>query len=76
MDLVEFHLEGKADLWYQNFKKDRGVVHWKDIGLELCRRFNTVGEAHAVEKFSKLSQSSTVLAYQEKFGELRSIVMI
>ncbi|XP_071940002.1 uncharacterized protein [Coffea arabica] len=40
------------------------------------QRFSTVGEANAVEEFSKLSQSSTVLAYQEKFEELRSIVMI
>ncbi|XP_027171876.1 uncharacterized protein LOC113771497 [Coffea eugenioides] len=76
MDLVELHLEGKADLWYQNFKKDRGVVQWKDFGLEVCRRFSNVGEADAVEEFSKLSQSSTVLAYQEKFEELRSIVML
>nr|XP_027093534.1 uncharacterized protein LOC113713927 [Coffea arabica] len=76
IDLVELHLEGKADLWYQNFKKDRGIVHWKDFSLEVCRRFSTVGEADAVEEFSKLSQSSTVLAYQEKFEELRSIVMI
>ncbi|XP_027166158.1 uncharacterized protein LOC113766138 [Coffea eugenioides] len=76
MDLVELHLEGMADLWYQNFKKDRGVVQWKDFGLEVCRRFSHVGEADAVEEFSKLSQTSTVLAYQEKFEELRSIVML
>ncbi|XP_027171840.1 uncharacterized protein LOC113771462 [Coffea eugenioides] len=76
MDLVELHLEGKADLWYQNFKKDRGIVQWKDFGSEICRRFSTVGEADAVEEFSKLNQTSTVLAYQEKFEELRSIVMI
>ena len=47
-----------------------------DFSLEVCRRFNTVGKANAVEEFSKLSQLSTVLAYNEKFEELRSIVMI
>ncbi|XP_027158056.1 uncharacterized protein LOC113759681 [Coffea eugenioides] len=35
-----------------------------------------MGEEDAVEEINKLSQSSTVLVYQEKFEELRSIVMI
>ena len=55
MDLVELYLEGKADLWYQNFKKDRGVVQWKDFYSELCKRFSTVGEEDAVKEFNKLS---------------------
>ncbi|XP_071939043.1 uncharacterized protein [Coffea arabica] len=75
MDVVELHLEGKVDLWYQSFKKDRGVVQWVDFGSELCIRFGDIGGEDVVEEFNKLYQDLSVLAYQEKFEELRVVVM-
>ena len=35
-----------------------------------------MGQDDAVEEFSKLQQTSTVLAYQEKFEELKARVLI
>ncbi|XP_071939819.1 uncharacterized protein [Coffea arabica] len=76
MDVVELHLEGKVDLWYQSFKKDRGVVQWVDFGSELCIRFGDIWGEDVVEEFNKLYQDLSVLAYQEKFEELRVAVMV
>ncbi|XP_027174040.1 uncharacterized protein LOC113773608 [Coffea eugenioides] len=42
---------------------------------ELCRRFRELGEDDAIKEFNKLQQTSSVLAYQERFEELRALVM-
>lgn len=39
LNFAELHLEGKADLWHQSFKLDKGVVLWLEFGYELCRQF-------------------------------------
>ncbi|XP_027170509.1 uncharacterized protein LOC113770289 [Coffea eugenioides] len=77
MELTEFHLEGKTEVWYQGFKSTRGnKVDWMEFSGELCKRFGTLGQMDPVEEFNKLQLSTTVLAYQEKFEELLSEVMI
>ena len=76
MELTEFHLEGKAEVWYQGFKSTRGnKVDWMEFSGELCKHFGTLGQMDPVEEFNKLQLSTTVLAYQEKFEELLSEVM-
>ena len=77
MELTEFHLEGKAEVWYQGFKSTRGnKVDWMEFSRELCKRFGTLGQMDPVEEFNKFQLSSIVLAYQEKFEELLSEEMI
>ncbi|XP_027060831.1 uncharacterized protein [Coffea arabica] len=77
MELAEFHLEEKAAVWYQGFRSTRSnKVEWMEFSEELCKRFGTLGQMDPVEEFNKLQLSSTVLAYQEKFEELLSEVMI
>nr|XP_027122333.1 uncharacterized protein LOC113739303 [Coffea arabica] len=76
MDMVEIFLEGKADIWYQGFKISRGVTNWENFTAELIKRFGNVKQLDPVEEFSKLQQTSTVQAYQEKFEELMAEVVI
>ncbi|XP_027169598.1 uncharacterized protein LOC113769341 [Coffea eugenioides] len=77
MELAEFHLEERAEVWYQGFRSTRGnKVDWEEFSGELCKRFGALGQMDPVEEFNKLQLSSTVLAYQEKFEELLSEVII
>ncbi|XP_027150147.1 uncharacterized protein LOC113750359 [Coffea eugenioides] len=76
MDLVELHLDGKASIWYQGFKMDKGELRWDRFSQEFCSRFGNLGEDDVIEEFNKLHQTSTVITYQERFEELRAAVML
>nr|XP_027090423.1 uncharacterized protein LOC113711457 [Coffea arabica] len=76
LGLAEFYLEDKADVWYQSFKAGKDNIEWESFSEELHRRFGRLGQMDPVEEFNKLQLSTTVLAYQEKFEDLRSEVMI
>ncbi|XP_027060758.1 uncharacterized protein [Coffea arabica] len=75
-DMIEMHLEDKADIWFQGFKMGLSKLSWPEFEEGLIKRFGEVGQDDAVEEFSKLQQTSTVLAYQEKFEELKARVLI
>ena len=63
------------DLWYQNFRKDKGLISLQEFGQELYRRFGELAEDDMVEKFNNLQQIAIVIAYQERFEKLRARVM-
>ena len=75
-DVIEMHLEDKADIWFQGFKMGLSKLSWPEFEEGLIKRFGEVGQDDAVEEFSKLQQTSTVLTYQEKFEELKARVLI
>ncbi|XP_071924750.1 uncharacterized protein [Coffea arabica] len=70
------YVDMKALVEANIFKKDRGVVQWGEFASELCRRFGDIRGEDVIEEFNKLYQDSAVLAYQEKFEELRATVMV
>lgn len=44
--------------------------------MEVTRRFDEIGFKDEVEEFNKLQQEGSVRDYQEKFEELRSLMLI
>nr|XP_027071904.1 uncharacterized protein LOC113696724 [Coffea arabica] len=76
MLIVGMHLEGRANVWFQSFKQDKRTFGWEEFKEGMSRRFGDLGDEDGVEEFNKLQQSSTVMAYQEKFEELRAIVLL
>ena len=52
------------------------MTNWENFTVELIKRFGNVKQLDPVEEFSKLQQTSTVQAYQEKFEELMAEVAI
>lgn len=75
-DIVEIHMEGKADVWFQGFKAGIPRISWSELAEEMQRRFEDMGQPNVVEELSKLQQTTSVLMYQEIFEELMSEVMI
>lgn len=76
MMIVEMHLEEKVNVWFQSIKIDRGMMGWSEFKEMVNRRFGVLGDEDAVEEFNKLQQTSTAMAYQERFEELRALVLL
>lgn len=74
--LAAMYLEDKEDIWFQGYKWGKYKLLWLEFEEALPKRFGKVGQSDIVEEFSKLQQTTTVLAYQEKFKELRSKVLL
>ncbi|XP_071917152.1 uncharacterized protein [Coffea arabica] len=76
VDVIEMYLEGKADKWFQGVKIEKPRLNWEEFGELLCRRFNDRTCRDIVEEFNKLQQIGNVEEYQEKFEELKALMMI
>ena len=69
-------LEGKADNWFQGIKLEKPKLTWKEFGELFCQRFRGTRCRDIVEEVNKLQQVSTVEVYQERFEELKTLMMI
>nr|XP_027099356.1 uncharacterized protein LOC113718666 [Coffea arabica] len=74
--LVEMFLEGRADNWFQGIKLEKPRLTWEEFGELLCQRFKGTCCRDIVEEFNKLQQVGTVEVYQEKFEELKTLMLI
>ncbi|XP_027062727.1 uncharacterized protein [Coffea arabica] len=76
IEITEMYLEGKADKWFQGVKIERPRLGWEEFEDLLCRRFNDQTCKDIVEEFNKLQQVGTIDDYQERFEELKPLMMI
>ncbi|EEF47098.1 conserved hypothetical protein [Ricinus communis] len=65
----------RADIWYQGWQAQTRSSDWGKFSEELCRRFGELAVEDVVEEFNKLKQKNSVLEYQEKFEELKSLML-
>lgn len=75
MEVVEMYLEGRADIWYQGLKMEKENVTWEEFVDYVSRRFGDHGGKDIIEEFNKLYQQGSMREYQEKFEELRSLML-
>nr|XP_027067626.1 uncharacterized protein LOC113693266 [Coffea arabica] len=75
VDLVEMFLDGKADNWFQGVKLAKPGLNWEEFSELLCERFSGKGSLDIVEEFNKLQQIGTVQEYEEKFEELKTLML-
>ena len=69
------YLNDAANSWYQGWIQDEGIQgSWAEFVEGLCKRFGERSMANVIVEFSKLKQEGSVVEYQAKFEELRSIV--
>ncbi|XP_027166082.1 uncharacterized protein LOC113766055 [Coffea eugenioides] len=59
MLIAKMHLEGRANVWFQSFKKDKRIFGWEEFKEGVSRRFGDLGDEDGVEEFNKLQQSFT-----------------
>ncbi|XP_071913949.1 uncharacterized protein [Coffea arabica] len=75
VDLVEMFLEGKVDNWFQGVKLAKFGLNWEEFSKMLCERFSGKGSLDIIEEFNKLQQVGTVEENEEKFEELKTLML-
>ncbi|XP_027066512.1 uncharacterized protein [Coffea arabica] len=76
VEMVEMFLEGKADNWFQGVKLERPQLSWAEFSDLLCERFSGKGSRDVIEEFNKLQQKGVVEEYEEKFEELKTLMLL
>ncbi|XP_027175053.1 uncharacterized protein LOC113774658 [Coffea eugenioides] len=76
VDMVEMFLEGRADNWFQGVRLEKPRLNWSEFCELLCERFTGKWSRDVVEEFNKLQQKGTVEEYEEKFEELKTLMLI
>ncbi|CAH9090635.1 unnamed protein product [Cuscuta europaea] len=68
------HLEGQAEIWFQNFaKEDDEVMEWKGFVRAVLRRFD---ERDLFQDFKDLKQTSTLRRYVDEFEAIVPLALI
>lgn len=68
--LAAMHLDEKALQWFQWFEKAQTLLNWKGFVAGIIARFGPNIFEDAIGELTKLTQTSTVKVYQERFEEL------
>ncbi|EEF36539.1 conserved hypothetical protein [Ricinus communis] len=69
------YLGEKVDIWYQRWRVQTKEKKWEVFAKELCRRFGKVIVSDIVEESNRIQQVGSVINYQERFEELRSLML-
>ena len=75
VSLASTYLNDFGDIWFQGWSKVRESYSWKEFSEGLCERFGEKGMINVVEEFNRLRQEGTVMEYQMKFKELKSLML-
>ncbi|XP_026415875.1 uncharacterized protein LOC113311250 [Papaver somniferum] len=73
--MATLYLDGKADVWFQDYQIGKGILYWEDFIIDVCTRFQELGHDSVIGEFNKLDQTNTVLEYQERFEELKDLML-
>lgn len=73
--LSGLHFEGKANVWYRFYQSGRSNIPWKVFQLDVINRFEDPDTRDVQDLFNKLSQTGSVSEYEDRFEELRALVV-
>ncbi|XP_026379637.1 uncharacterized protein LOC113274474 [Papaver somniferum] len=73
--IASLHLEGRADVWYQDYQVGKELLLWEEFCDDINFKFQELGHDDVVGEFNKLSQEGAVLEYQELFEELKALMI-
>ncbi|CAL1396153.1 unnamed protein product [Linum trigynum] len=68
-------MDRRADIWFNGWCVGRREKHWGIFVDGLCEWFGDCTLKGIIGEFNKLGQWGTLLGYQEKFDELRSLML-
>lgn len=73
--LAGLHFGGKASTWFRYYQSNKGIVNWKNFVFDIIARFENPETRDVQDLFNKLKQVTTVADYEDKFEELRAMVL-
>ncbi|KAL4318355.1 hypothetical protein GQ457_18G008640 [Hibiscus cannabinus] len=75
LSVASMYLTGKAEVWYDGYIMQKHHLSWHEFAADLCHRFCDKNQFDIIEEFNKLFQQTTVEDYQEKFEELKPLML-
>ena len=72
--ILAFHMEGRAETWYQWMKANKLITTWKDFLISLKHQFGASMYDDPQGTLSKLTQTTTVAEFQSAFEDLMNKV--
>ncbi|KAK4416030.1 hypothetical protein Salat_2710400 [Sesamum alatum] len=73
--IAAMHMDGLADSWYLDYVEGRENMGWEKFSNLVLQRFSVPGGDNLVGQFNKLRQEGTVIAYVNKFEELKAFML-
>lgn len=73
--LAGLHFEGKANIWFRFYMSSRMNVGWKLFTSDVITRFENLENRDVQDLFNKLRQMGSVAEYEDRFEELRALVV-
>ncbi|XP_074346381.1 uncharacterized protein LOC141685160 [Apium graveolens] len=70
------HFEGNAGVWFRYYQSGRVSLNWKAFINDVVVRFENSENRDVLDLFNKLRQDGTVMEYEDKFEELRSMIVV
>lgn len=75
MKLAGLHFEGRASVLFRFYQASKGLVAWKLFTADVIAKFKNPEGKDVQELFNKLKQTSSVAEYEDRFEELRAMVL-
>ncbi|XP_026445569.1 uncharacterized protein LOC113346219 [Papaver somniferum] len=72
--LASIHMDDKDDAWFLDYQEGKLFIDWGMFSSDLCFRFEDVAYDNYVGRFNKLSQTTTVEEYFERYESLKAIM--
>lgn len=73
--LAGLQFEGRASVWFRYYQVGRVMNTWKVFQADVIARFENLETMDVQDQFNKLKQICTVADYEDKFEELRALVL-
>ncbi|XP_026396141.1 uncharacterized protein LOC113290772 [Papaver somniferum] len=74
VDIASIHLDDKADMWFLDYQECKLFIDWNTFAYDVCCRFEDVAYDNYVGSFNKLSQTTTVEEYYERYESLKAVM--
>ncbi|GAA0186579.1 hypothetical protein LIER_33867 [Lithospermum erythrorhizon] len=68
------HMEGRAEIWLHGIMTTNPLQSWHQFTEFLATRFDDLKPTNIISEFNKLSQTSYVSDYIDKFEDIRGFM--
>ncbi|XP_026453525.1 uncharacterized protein LOC113354395 [Papaver somniferum] len=75
VDMAAIHFDSQVDPWYPSYQQGKGSIPWSTFVQDLYARFEDVAHDNYVGSFNKLSQTTTVEDYYDKWEHYKSYIV-
>ena len=75
INLATAYFNDMVDAWFQGWDRVRVETNWTEFVEDFCVTFGKKSMTNTIEEFNNLKQDGSVIEYQIRFEELRSLMM-